>query len=125
MSGWRTRTVEGLKKEKRKHINLAYKDIRRSAACDCFAEGVDLNLGGRGGRGGGGHGAGDSLRYIQRKAKDNRGKDGDNNIKHWLINEESRDVPARLPRLPLMSINSVICISDLLLSRNASLLLHF
>lgn len=28
------------------------------------------------------YGGGDSLRYIQRKAKDNRGKDGDNNIKH-------------------------------------------
>lgn len=68
------------------------------------------------------HGAGDSLTYIQRKAKDN--KDGDNNIKHGLINE-SRDVPAWLPRLPLMSINSVICINDLLLSHNVSLLLHF
>lgn len=45
--------------------------IRRSAACDCFAEGVDLNLGG-GGEWGGSvccHGGGDSSDTYREKQR--------------------------------------------------------
>lgn len=50
---------------------------------------------------------------------DNKRKDGNNDIKHRLINEDSRDAP---PRLPLMSINSVIWICNLLFANTVSLL---
>lgn len=50
-------------------------------------------------------------RKTERRRKKRRGqqkKDGNNDIRHWLINEESRDVRLRLQRLQLMSINSKI-----------------
>lgn len=80
----------------------------RVTLCGCFAEDVDLNLGG-----GGQCGAGER----RREGQDNKRKDGNNGIKHWLRKEEeSRAAP---PRLTLMSINAVICISNLLLSNTS------
>lgn len=107
---------EGQKKEKNKNINHAYKTFR-AAQCKCFAEDVDLNL--RGGGDGGERGAVELAR--DREGENNKRKDGNNDIQHCLTNEESRDTPPWLPRLPLMSRNSVISSCNLLFSTTVSL----
>lgn len=109
---------EGQKKEKNKNINHAYKTFR-AAQCKCFAEDVDLNLRGGGGGDGGERGAVELAR--DREGENNKRKDGNNDIQHCLTNEESRDTPPWLPRLPLMSRNSVISSCNLLFSTTVSL----